>query len=308
MKPTTVAMAASLVTFAFALQAQAAPTGVQKCQAGKTLAAGKYAACRLKAEKKRILTGDTGKYVLAIGQCATKLSDKWQVLEDKAADAGAVCPDDPLSEIVFQAVVDAAADNIATGLSGVDLLLPPAPLLQTGETTCHNTAGGLVACAGSGQDGELQRGVPRDYVDNGDGTITDTRTGLTWEKKSRDLSVHEVGNPLTWDMALSSFTATLNAGSGFAGHTDWRLPNRFELESLLDLGRSDPAINPIFNSGCVADCTVTTCSCTFSGEYWTSTSYEPFPTEAWCVDFEDGSVVNTAKFDLGCLARAVRGP
>lgn len=306
MKATILAVASMLMALLLTAQAYAAPSGAQKCQAGKTLAAGKYASCRLSAEKKQILTGDVAKYTLAVGKCATKLSDKWQSLEDKAASVGSICPDEPLSELVFKAAIDAATDNFTTGLSGVDLL-PPAPLLRTGETTCHNIAGVLVACAGTGQDGELQKGVARDYVDNGDGTISDTRTGLMWEKKSRDLALHDFGNPHTWLSAFTQLVATLNAGSGFAGYTDWRLPNRFELESLVDLGRVDPAIDPIFNSGCTPGCTVMTCSCTFAGEYWTSTSYVPFPNQAWCVNFEDGSLKLGDKFDFSCLARAVRG-
>ena len=46
-------------------------------------------------------------------------------------------------------------------------------LLSTGETTCWDDSGNVIACAGTGQDGDTLKGVPLAYVDNGDGTITD---------------------------------------------------------------------------------------------------------------------------------------
>ncbi|OGW13930.1 MAG: hypothetical protein A2035_03980, partial [Nitrospirae bacterium GWA2_42_11] len=57
-------------------------------------------------------------------------------------------------------------------------VIPQAPirLPKTGQTTCYDNSGIIVACAGTGQDGDLQRGVawpsPR-FTDNGDGTVTD---------------------------------------------------------------------------------------------------------------------------------------
>src|SRR5438094_9253656 len=44
----------------------------------------------------------------------------------------------------------------------------------------------------SGDDGAIQAGAPLSYTDNGDGTITDNNTGLVWEKKSADGSIHDM--------------------------------------------------------------------------------------------------------------------
>jgi hypothetical protein len=33
-------------------------------------------------------------------------------------------------------------------------------LPQTGQTTCYNTEGNVIPCAGSGQDGDIRAGVP----------------------------------------------------------------------------------------------------------------------------------------------------
>jgi hypothetical protein len=63
--------------------------------------------------------------------------------------------------------------------------------VKTGQTTCWNSDGVVIDCAGTGQDGELRRGEPRAYVDNFDGTIKDNRTALTWEKLTNDGSIHD---------------------------------------------------------------------------------------------------------------------
>src|SRR5215510_10778276 len=53
----------------------------------------------------------------------------------------------------------------------------------TGQTTCWDSSGTLIPCAGTGQDGDTRAGAPLAYTDNGDGTITDDDTGLMWEKQ-----------------------------------------------------------------------------------------------------------------------------
>ncbi|MCX6279361.1 MAG: DUF1566 domain-containing protein [Bacteroidetes bacterium] len=78
------------------------------------------------------------------------------------------------------------------------------------------------------------------FVDNGNGTITDNATGLMWMQNDN-------GTGVLWKEALSyaeNFT--------FAGYSDWRLPDTKELQSIIDYTRSSAttgsaAINPIFN-------------------------------------------------------------
>lgn len=80
-----------------------------------------------------------------------------------------------------------------------------------------------------------------DFVDNGNGTVTDHATGLTWMQS-------DSGNALDWEGALN-YCASLDYGS----INDWRLPNAKELQSIVDYTRSpdttnSAAIDPIFNT------------------------------------------------------------
>jgi len=184
--------------------------------------------------------------------------------------------------------------------------VPQGQRLKTGQTICYDAVVAVIACAGTGQDGELQNGLARAYVDNGDGTITDTKTGLMWEKLSHDGSIHDEDATYTWTDAFAIKVAALNGGGGFAGHTDWRVPNRSELESLPNLGAVSPAVFPAFNTGCAPACTVFTCSCTQSGYYWSSSTYQGLPPVAWVVSFYDGDVGPDSKTP-NYYVRAVRG-
>jgi len=167
----------------------------------------------------------------------------------------------------------------------------------------------MVSCPGTGQDGELQMGLGRAYVDNGDGTITDTRTGLMWEKLSDDGTIHDKDNTYTWADAFAAKMVGLNGGSGFAGHTDWRLPNVNELQSLVSYGASFPAVYPPFYTACVPGCTVLTCSCTFPNVlayFWSSTTVATDPNGAWYVGFDGGGMAYNNKLNA-LYVRAVRG-
>ncbi|MHA1866475.1 MAG: Lcl C-terminal domain-containing protein [Candidatus Heimdallarchaeaceae archaeon] len=81
------------------------------------------------------------------------------------------------------------------------------------------------------------------FVDNGDGTITDLSTGLMWMKS-------DSGEAMNWEDALA-YSENLD----YAGYSDWRLPNAKELQSIvnysfapdaIDESLQRPAIDPIF--------------------------------------------------------------
>src|SRR5436305_4655170 len=178
-------------------------------------------------------------------------------------------------------------------LLGIVLLLGPrrggaCQLPVTGQTTCWDGSGNVISCAGTGQDGELRKGAPLAYVDNGDGTVTDVHTGLVWEKLSHDGSVHDEHNTYTRATAFGH-VATLN-NMRFAGHADWRMPNVRELLSIVTYQNLLPTVSPACDNQCSSGCDVTSCSCTSSGDTWTSTSEADSPSNVWFVDFQDGQV------------------
>ncbi len=109
------------------------------------------------------------------------------------------------------------------------------PLLPvTGQRRCFGPEGGETACPGTGQDGELQKGVPWPeprFALEGGGLVRDRLTGLVW-RQDADLT----GGPVSWAEALAAAAALDEAGGG------WRLPTINELESLVDAGRHSPAL------------------------------------------------------------------
>lgn len=135
-----------------------------------------------------------------------------------------------------------------------------------------------------------------DFQDNGDSTVTDHATGLMWARS-------DSGAGMDWQQALA-YAQTQNTAN-YLGHSDWRLPNTKELQSLVDYSRSPgatdaaqvgPAIDPLFA------CTSITNE---AGDadypyYWTSTSAIAQANEeyvfAWYVAF--GRAVGSDGRDL----------
>lgn len=118
-------------------------------------------------------------------------------------------------------------------------------LPQTGQTTCYDTAGDVIACAGTGQDGDIHAGVPWPdprFIDNGDGTVTDNLTGLMWTQDGNAPGplACSPGTAKTWQGALDYVTCL--STNSYLGHSDWHLPNVKELESLINVGQNDSAV------------------------------------------------------------------
>lgn len=159
------------------------------------------------------------------------------------------------------------------------------------------------------------------FTDNLDGSITDHRTGLVWEKKCATCGgFHDVTNAYPWAGSCSGSATQCQTsdqcptgesceteddqGTGltifqwvrslnvemFAERGDWRVPMIFELETLRDLDSFDPAIDPIFHRSACADVTSPSCSRTRSSNYWSATPLSKDASSAWNLNFDSGAV------------------
>ncbi|MBI4699047.1 MAG: DUF1566 domain-containing protein, partial [Nitrospirae bacterium] len=132
-------------------------------------------------------------------------------------------------------------------------------LPKTGQTTSYY----------AGDDGAIQAGVDSPairFADTGNGTIIDNLTGLEW------LKVGNSGGAMLWKDALA-YVDTLNSGT----HSDWRMPNMYEMESLRNYGVANHA--SWLNTQGFQDIQT-------GAPYWVSTHYGADlqdPTSAWFV-------------------------
>lgn len=127
---------------------------------------------------------------------------------------------------------------------------------------------------------------PFSYIDNGDGTVSDTHTRLMWEQTA--------GITGGFDLAgAESYCATLTLG----GHTDWRVPDRKELVSILGYWNLNPSINTTyFNS--------------FSSSYFSSDECMNISGQA-LVDFGIGTVwcdMNYNNQQVRCVRGGIAAP
>jgi len=185
-----------------------------------------------------------------------------------------------------------------------------------GDETCvtQGFAGGTLACA-AGCTFDTSGCYATRFDTSGD-TIIDHETGLEWEKKTTTAGSganyadpHDVDNVYTWTAGTTAATGTaftdfldkLNgqagAGTGFAGHYDWRLPTVAELESIVELTAT--------GCGSGSPCIASSFGPTQSDRYWSSTTYQNFPSHAWYGNFLFGLTDGFFKTD-GYFVRAVR--
>lgn len=104
------------------------------------------------------------------------------------------------------------------------------------------------------------------FKDNKNGTISDTATSLMWSKSDSKKAMN-------WEDALA-YAQKMNS-ENYLGHSDWRVPNAKELQSIVDYSRSplttsSAAIDPMFNVSTITD----ESGATDYPFYWSSTTHE----------------------------------
>ncbi|MDG4550404.1 MAG: IPTL-CTERM sorting domain-containing protein [Candidatus Contendobacter sp.] len=131
-----------------------------------------------------------------------------------------------------------------------------------------------------------------------DGTVIHIKTSLMWKRCAEGQ---------TWDGTTSSCTGSASAltwqaalaaakDSTFAGHSDWRLPNVKELQSIVESCGYNPAINQTIFPATPA-----------TSNFWSASSYGPDPARAWSVPFNDGFYSVYDKLNDVLHVRLVRG-
>ncbi|MCP4605193.1 MAG: DUF1566 domain-containing protein [Proteobacteria bacterium] len=100
--------------------------------------------------------------------------------------------------------------------------------------------------------------------------VFDQATGLQWQ---------QTFVRRTWQGALQYCE-----GLDYGGHKDWRVPDKNELMSIVDLSRFDPAIDDDAFPGTPSDPSAT------DDRFWSSSSYVSNPLLVWSAGFGDGSM------------------
>ena len=125
------------------------------------------------------------------------------------------------------------------------------------------------------------------FTDNGDGTVTDSSTGLIWQRQS--------------DNTRRSWTEALAYCEAFelAGKSDWRLPDIRELFSIVEDTVED-------ENYALIDTDYFSITRSSPPSYWSSTSDAYNTSNAWYVGIGDGAAYYSDRGD-GRGVRCVRG-
>jgi hypothetical protein len=169
------------------------------------------------------------------------------------------------------------------------------------------------------------------FTDQGDGSVRDNLTGLMWEKKTTDSSIHNMNNVYTWGTGLmgynkedgTAFTTFLTGPAtglnvvGFASASGWRLPSLAELQTIvLDFTCTGPGVGTGGGTDGGPSCRCPSIPCVDpaldapttqpDGGYWSSTSCGPVSGCAWEVGFGNGTASDEGQ-PFTNYVRAVRG-
>lgn len=143
--------------------------------------------------------------------------------------------------------------------------------LRTPRTWLRLGLGGALAASFFAPDGRAD--APQGRYTISAGTVYDTETGLTWQQTVD-------GMDRGWNAAVSYCQTLPLAGGG------WRLPRVNELLTILDVSRSNPAIDPGAFPG------------TPNTSYWTASDTAGNDGAKWVIYFVYGNMTWTGVDDL----------
>ena len=182
---------------------------------------------------------------------------------------------------IFSFGAYAGEDNPLSMLQNDEVL---AGIVNPLDSTCYDWRGKIIPCEFTQRYAEVLYDKPipvSRFIDNKDGTVTDSMTNLIWLKNPNCFGM------LDWKSAVQAAkglkegkcgpdpTFVLSDGSS-AG--DWRLPTMKELCTLIDFSKRDPALP---NGHMFSDAP--------PGYHWSATTLEYHPELAWIVYFESGT-------------------
>lgn len=116
-----------------------------------------------------------------------------------------------------------------------------------------------------------------DFTIYDNGTVTHNATGLMWMRCS--IGQTWEGEKCTGEASEFAWRQALTQnGTVYAGYSDWRVPNKNELASIIELRCYNPSINEAIFPG------------TPASRFWSSSPYASYSNFAWDVGFDYGDV------------------
>ena len=203
------------------------------------------------------------------------------------ATCGVVLVSSP-TQVNAEPIAGQTQESIAAAASMVQALAYP--IVDTGQNTCYDNST-VIDCPAAGeafygQDAQFT-GASFDFTDNGDGTVTDNVTGLTWEQTPN--SGHS-----SWPEA-QDYCAALSLG----GQDDWRMPSLKELFSISNFSVGWPYLDTTYFDLAVND------SISKDEQYWSSNYYVGTTVEG---RYDAAFGVNHATGHIKAYPALVTGP
>ncbi|MBN2725729.1 MAG: DUF1566 domain-containing protein [Deltaproteobacteria bacterium] len=190
-----------------------------------------------------------------------------------------------------------------------------------GTIECPSEAGSQCAftdyCGQDAQYGWDTQNTPdlRFNIDSDGAVVVDKITDYFWQKCSAGQSEVEClgqAETMNWYQALD-YCATLTAG----GYQDWRLPDRYEIQSIVDYSRQSPVFDEVIfiNSPSkfheIYEMWWSEC-------YWSVTDYSGDSDVAWALLSNSGDISEGSGYEYhlndklssdwdGCYVRCIRG-